>query len=398
MARTRSKGIASPKTPTSGKSKKVGSIFKNSPAASPSVKKTKNVKASPKSNKSEQREAKSTPVVKKKVSNEEQTSIVSKEVALKAITALSKYVNNQKASKKSDKSSLFDDEDDEPKNNLYLQVNTKKFFSDKPQFKPKVIKLSKPIYDLDSVKTCLIIRDLLVTTSEQLEEIENANIPTLSQIYTLTQIKKEFKPFEKRRELYSSFDLFLVDDALMNLMPTALGKIFYGSSNNKSPLPIRVGSTSNSNQISITTLKNQVEKSLNSTYFLPPMGVNVSIKFGALSNDEDMLFANLNDVLATFESDSIKSIMMKSTDSPALPLFYTDKLYSEADVAEDKQDKETKKSKEVRLTAFEQGLLELGNVDEATKIIGKKLKQQNKNDSVKSNKVTKPSKTSKKSN
>ena len=60
---------------------------------------------------------------------------------------------------------------------------------------------------------------------------------------------------------------------------------------------------------------------------------------------------------------------MKSTTSPALPLFYTDSLYSENDVA--KEEEQEEEETEGKLTAFEEGLLELGDAEEVAKVIGK---------------------------
>lgn len=400
MARTRSKGIASPRAPTPTKSKKGGAS--NSPAASPSIKKSKAISKNKSAGKSKMKELQSKEVPSKEVkskglqSEESQASIVSKNVADKAISELGKYLDRETAKEESNKTLLFDNDDET--RNLFLQITTKKFYSSKPNFKPKMIKLTNSYLNPESksLKTCLIIRDQLITDNEQLETIENANLPTLQQIIPLNALKTEYKHYEKRRQLYSEYDLFLVDDALLNSMPTLLGKIFYGNGNKKIPLPIRVTSTSNNKEFSITTIGNQLSKCLTSTFFLPPVGVNISIKIGTITEDfqQNQLVENLQDVLNHFDKDTLRSVMIKTDHSPALPLYYTEKLYSDEDVLSDANAMPSKKSddnNEVKLSAFEKGLLELGDADEVAKIIGKKLKKkQEQEQQQKQHKVTKP--------
>lgn len=370
MAKTRSKGPVSPKTPLSDKKKKIKAATKEEP--SPSARKIKNVKVN-KLEKNQEPEPKPSTA-----SASESTQMVSDKVAQGAIKELRKYVDNND-NEKPEKLELFDDEDDK---NVYLQINTRKFYSDKPNFKPKVIKLTHPIINIEDettdFKTCLIIRDQLITTNEQVEAIENENIPSLEQIVSLTTLKQDYKNFEKRRQFYNDYDLFLVDDALLNSMPSLLGKIFYSNGNNKLPLPIRVVSNGNPKQFNVTTFRNQLSKCLSSTSFLPPMGVNISIKFGIINKFTDSQLAdNLKDILTHFNKESLRSILLKTSTSPSLPLFYSDKIYQDSDVVGDDSTKSS--TTKNNLSAFERGLLELGNPEDVSKIGGRKLNQKLKN-------------------
>ncbi|KAG2731265.1 hypothetical protein G9P44_005681 [Scheffersomyces stipitis] len=401
MARTRSRGLDSPRTPVSAKSKKVGAIKSSSATSSPTAEKVKKITAKrAKAQATEEKVEESKPAASKLSTSTVSSEIVSSKVASKAISELSKFLKREESKSKDTKSTgLFDESDEDEKKNLYLQIHTKKFFSEKPQFKPKLIKLTKSIYDQTSLKTCLIVRDQLATTTEQIEALENASLPTVSQILPLKSLKAEFKNFEKRRQFHADYDLFLVDDALLNLMPTLLGKIFYGNGSNKIPLPIRVTTSSNTKEISIVTIKNQVEKCLQSTYYLPPMGVNVSIKIGSVNStfSEEELSQNLQDALSLFEKDTLRSVNLKTTASPSLPLFYAEKLYDEEDVVENVKAAKTSESiSGPKLSAFEKGLLELGAVDDVAKIIGKKMNTKNKKvvkkSAKKANKIEKPKK------
>lgn len=386
MAKTRSKGSASPKTPTSAKSKKVGSIKKDVPEGSPSVKKTKNIKKKiVKKVEETPVETKEEPV--KEAVKEVVSSVVPEKVSVKAISELAKFLKREETETTTEKTSLFDDEDDEQKTNLYLQINTKKFYSDRPQLKPKVIQLSNPIYNQENLKTCLIVRDQLVTTEEQLEALENEKLPTVSQILPLKTLKTEYKHFEKRRQLYNDYDLFIVDDAVFNLMPTLLGKVFYSNGAKKTPFPVRVTSTKNPKELSLVTLKNQLNKCLTSTSFLPPMGVTVVVKIGSINSNftQAQLAQNLQDVLVAFDKESIKSVMLKTKLSPALPLYYTENLYEESDVLENIKPSEVTKDE---VTPFEKGLLEFADAQEVAKI----LKKSSKSNNTKPSKVQKPQK------
>ncbi|RLV83405.1 Proteasome-interacting protein CIC1 [Meyerozyma sp. JA9] len=384
MARTRSqKGSSSPLTKGMS-SPKVSKIAKS---------KKSEAKASPKASKPKEPAA-------PKVNDLSSARI------LKAVKALAKFVAGEAAEKESSngKAQLFDDNDENK--SVFVQINTKKFQASKPNFKPKTIKLSHSIHDdgENNFKVCLILRDQLITSEEQLSKVEDANLRSLHQIVSLDTLKKEYKNFEKRRQFYSEYDMFLFDDALMNLMPTLLGKTFYGKGNSKLPIPIRVTSTSNPKALSLDTVKNQLEKALSSTAYLLPVGVNISIKVGSfagpLSNEE--VAANISDVISSFDLSSLKSILLKTEASPALPLFETEKLFDEEDVQkEEPEENEDEDSTGVKLSAYEKGLLELGDPDEVAKLIGKKMGQTVSKERTKKTpkpaKVTKPSKKTKSS-
>ncbi|RLV96484.1 Proteasome-interacting protein CIC1 [Spathaspora sp. JA1] len=332
--------------------------------------------------------AKVTKVTKAKKQQQEpepetNTTLIPNKVTTKAISELVKFTTREQE-KSTKKDSLFE----EDPSKLYLTINTKKYLSSKPQFKPKVITLPHSIHPTD-IRICLIIRDELVKTNEQLESLET-ELTKVDQILPGTVLKKDYKNFEKRRELFNQYDLFLFDDALMNLMPSLLGKIFYKS--NKIPVPVRV--VSGDKELSLVTLKNQVNKVLTSTWYLPPMGNIVSINIGNLNEEVEKLIDNVNKVVESFDVKTIKSFMIKTDVSPALPLYYTDNLFDEEDLAKEEDKKEDVEDEEEvdKFTSFEKGLLELGDVETVTKIIGKKLNKEQTKESKSKGKITKKKK------
>ncbi|EDK46498.1 hypothetical protein LELG_04679 [Lodderomyces elongisporus NRRL YB-4239] len=314
---------------------------------------------------------------------------IPEKVPLKALSELAKFIKREQEAK-ADKSQkevngdgkklqLFE-EDDEIPSDLFLIVESKKFFSSKPQFKPKTIKLTKPIYNTTDTKTCLIVRDELVKNNEDIEKLEGENLSTLENIIPFSLLKTEFKAYEKRRDLHAQYDLFIVDDAVLNSMPNLLGKVFYQS--NKVPVPVRVTNSSNNKQLSLPTLKNQLEKVLSSTVYVPPQGTVVSIKVGQLDAKElhQELARNIENIVGAFDLNTVKSIMLKTTTSPALPLFYTDKLFDEEDVVrEEESTSEAEAVKSVvpkKELAFEASLAELADSETIAKVLGKKLREE----------------------
>lgn len=356
MTRTRSKAYTNSKTPKTNKS--IASAD-STPVASPASKKTKN--------------AKKTKVIAPRADPKADLGYVSKTQSEKALSELKKYLEREAESKKSDKSSLFDEDEDDSSRDLFVQFETKKYYSEKPEFKPKLIALTKPILNDSELRTCLFLRDHFIASEEELEKVEEAKIPTLKKILTLTQLKTIYKSFEKRRELYSEYDLFLVDDALLSSMPAVLGKTFYNNDLNKFPFNIRVASTKSPKELSLVTVQNQLNKVLASTAFLPPVGTSITVKIGSITKSfsDESLLANLQDVLKQFKEDQLITVGLKTAASPVLPLYYTAKIFGENDVletapVEQKPDEED---------AYTKALLELADAETVTKVLGAELKK-----------------------
>ncbi|ODV82850.1 hypothetical protein CANARDRAFT_204329 [[Candida] arabinofermentans NRRL YB-2248] len=280
-----------------------------------------------------------------------------------AVSELIKWNDNQTST--NDKKSLFEDDEEM----LYLQLTSVKYFNKKQSLKPKFIELNHSIYNnLEDFKICLFIKDDSKITDDELE-----SIPNLSKIITAKELKGEFKSYESRRKLLNEFDLFLSDDNLITTLPKLLGKIFYSTS--KLPLPIRLNKQG-TNDISITTLKNQINKILKSVYYLLPMGVNLSIKLGLLNQNIDNLIDNLKTIFDKFnDNNQIRTIQLKLKSSPSLPIYITDKLFNDEDVEKVDEVKEIVEPT-VKLSKFEKGLVELAlDEEQVNSIIGNKLKK-----------------------
>lgn len=381
MAKTRSKKSQVAGTPT--KKPESPSTKKNaSSAAAASPQPKKAAKQSPK------KAAKEEP--KESASNASEDSYVAREQLEKALVELEKFVKRQEDSNDSGKSQLFELDEATLSKRLYVEVQKKKFFSRKADIKARFIELPKPHLEAgpdEELKTCLFIRDHFITDEDKLLQVEQAGIPTLSKIFTLTQLKTLYLTFEKRRQLYLEYDLFVVDDAILSSMPATLGKIFFNNDITKFPVSIRVASTKNDKELSLKTLENQVKKALSSTAYMKPVDTTILLPVGSLNFTREDLISNVYAVLKEFDVKELKTVGIKSKDSPVLPLFYTDKIYDDSDVI---KDDEVDKAAEVKEDedAFTKALLELGDEDEVKKALGKEMKKRKKS-RVPSSKVSK---------
>ncbi|GEQ72015.1 hypothetical protein JCM33374_g5701 [Metschnikowia sp. JCM 33374] len=369
----KTRSSASPKTPSQTPSQTpsktpVATSVEGTPVKSPAAKAKKTKKA-------------------KKATNQKEYGYVSKSQASKALAELKNFIarSKQEASKEeSSKSDLFADEDEstDEKSDLVVKFELKKFYTKKAEFKPKLITLTKPYKNINGkTKTCLFLRDQFINTEEEVEKIEEANIPTLAKILTLTQLKTIYKPFEKRRELLKEYDMFVVDDAILSSIPSTLGKTFYQNTS-KFPVPVRVASTKTPKQLSYQTLTNQINKALSSTAFLPPVGSDISLTIGNLAADfsEEDFLSNLEQVLKQFPQESLITVGLQAAGSPVLPLYYAEKIYDDSDVLENVADKDVAEVADTE-DVYTKALLELADENTVKQVLGKALKTHKKKNS-----------------
>ncbi|KAK1162816.1 ribosomal L1 domain-containing protein 1-like isoform X2 [Acipenser oxyrinchus oxyrinchus] len=94
-----------------------------------------------------------------------------------------------------------------------------------------------------NAEVCLFTRDEPQMTSEQTEKfikklLAEHGVKNITQVIPYQALKKEYKPFEAKRKLLRSFDLFLADDRIRRLLPSQIGKHFYRSK--KEPLSVNL--------------------------------------------------------------------------------------------------------------------------------------------------------------
>lgn len=275
-----------------------------------------------------------------------------------------------------------------------------------------------------------------------LEELANVRV---DRVVTFTQLRNEYKPFQARRQLISEHDIFFVDSALAEaeeglLLPKILGKTFYNaaktvpqpiqltwSSNNDASkekfvqLAIRnkdVGKkrkTNNSSDIktreaalveavdadkiqtsfSLTKTLEGIYKRLHATHFMVAPSTQIIAKVGSTALTSEELAQNVADFVEFIvktsgdkylkhEWDSIRSIHLKTSTGPSLPIYMSKVLYENkatdvvADESElvDGKNKTTKKRgiSEAKLTdqRIDELLTEIADKDEIDERLAKK--------------------------
>ncbi|KAL6570756.1 hypothetical protein OROGR_000306 [Orobanche gracilis] len=200
---------------------------------------------------------------------------------------------------------------------IYLNLTLKKIPSN-PRTNPYRIPLTHPIMDATS-QLCLIIDDRPQSPSppsDQMKKlIKSQNIP-ISKVIKISKLKTNYKPFEAKRKLCDSYDLFLVDKRVVHLLPKLIGKKFFKKK--KLPLGVDLGKKN---------LKLQVERALGSAILYMRSGTCCVMKVGKVAMEKDEIVENVLDAIngavekVPKKWDGVRSLHLKFSDSVALPVY-----------------------------------------------------------------------------
>ncbi|XP_072416234.1 ribosomal L1 domain-containing protein 1 [Chiloscyllium punctatum] len=154
------------------------------------------------------------------------------EQVAKAVKALQAYVKKNR-----NDAELFVNENE----NIMLNVTVWKIPN-----KEQTIKINLPHgIRSESYEVCLFTKDEPNVTADQTKRfyiklLSKHGIKNITQVIPYKTLKTEYKPYEAKRRLLSSFNLFLADDRIRRLLPSHLGKHFYTSK--KAPLSVKLTS------------------------------------------------------------------------------------------------------------------------------------------------------------
>lgn len=350
--------------------------------ASKATKKTTTKKAGSVS-KQLKKESEVKPVETIETSSTVQEIIVKDATIEKAVNALSKW--NSSKTEKSEKKDLFEDDDNDIP--LFLQVTGKKFFSSSKIIKPRLLKIPHSIHDLEDARVCIFAKDGLFdeeANNKIEEEKEGGSLKNLAKIITVHELKTKYQQYESRRQLLSEFDIFLVDASIANMAPKLLGKIFYGSP--KFPLTITV--TDNDNKLSFKKFINNFNSAINSIGYMLPAGPNMTFRLGMLGQNINNLKENIQTIVEFLQKFPIRAIQIKLKDSPSLPIYVAEKVYSEEDILDESKPEDSGKVSNEDdnddLSLYAEGLKELGlSESDANALFGRKKKNISKKPEVK---------------
>ncbi|KAK1420633.1 hypothetical protein QVD17_22384 [Tagetes erecta] len=162
--------------------------------------------------------------------------IIPQKTIRKAVISLLKWKKKQISDQESPISGDIDD-------HIYLLLTLKKIPQKDFTKTPKKITLPHSlITSPETSRSCLIIDDRPKPNSQKLtfdftdKKIKSLGIP-ITKILKLSKLKADYRSFESKVELFNSFDVFLADQRVINMLPEILGKVFY-KKKKKIPVPV----------------------------------------------------------------------------------------------------------------------------------------------------------------
>ncbi|XP_061191368.1 ribosomal L1 domain-containing protein 1-like [Saccostrea echinata] len=204
---------------------------------------------------------------------------------------------------------------------INLQINMKKI----PNMPELTIQMNLPhgLFTPDT-DVCLFVKDLDKTSREfELTEdhfrdmLVDKGVNCIRKIIPLKELKLEYKPFEAKRNLSNEFGLFLADKRIMRLLPSLLGKNFYGRKRN----PIQV-------DLEAKNLKAEVTKAVNSTRcIIKNRGSSSVVTIGHTEQSCDQIVDNVLKAIELLSQkfpggpDNIKSLQVKTDTSMSIPFY-----------------------------------------------------------------------------
>ncbi|KAM4631599.1 ribosomal L1 domain-containing protein 1 [Discoglossus pictus] len=176
----------------------------------------------------------------------------------------------------------------------------------------------------DSCEVCLITRDEPNMSSEQTVKfyknlLSQHGVTHVNEVIALRTLKKEYKPFEAKRQLLGTYDLFLSDARIRRFLPSLLGKHFYKAK--REPLSVN---------LKTKFLAAELNRFIHgTTLHITSKGCCYSIPVGHTGMSVDEIAENtlaVAEVLATklpMQWKNVKILHLKTTTSVALPVYHS---------------------------------------------------------------------------
>uniref|UniRef100_A0A5B6YKH1 Putative Ribosomal L1 domain-containing protein 1 n=1 Tax=Davidia involucrata TaxID=16924 RepID=A0A5B6YKH1_DAVIN len=238
------------------------------------------------------------------------TSRVSPDTIQRAVNALLKW-NNSKS--KTQKPQLLEQDDF-----MYLILTLKKI-PPKGRTNPHKIPLLHPLHSPhDSSELCLIIDDRpksKLTSEDAKKKIKSEDIP-ISKVLKLSKLRSDYRPFEAKRKLCDSYNMFFADKRVVPLLPKLLGKQFYKKK--KIPVPV---------DLTHKNWKEQIERACSSALLYLRAGTCSVVRVGKVSMEIGEIIENvvaaIDGVVEVIPKKwaGVRSFHLKFSESLALPIY-----------------------------------------------------------------------------
>ncbi|KAI9841530.1 MAG: Ribosomal L1 domain-containing protein 1 [Sclerophora amabilis] len=248
--------------------------------------------------------------------------------------------------------------DDTP---IWLLVSTKKHVTDKARLLPSKIRIPHSFLTSPDLRICLITAD---PQRPFKDAIDHPSFPAdlrarISRVIGEDKIRKKYKSYESRRQLYSEHDVFLADDRVIVHLPHLLGKVFYRGGA-KRPIPISIaGKKEKKDGRVIVRVKkgkeeaksiappkvvaDEITRTLSTALVHLAPSTSTAVKIGQANWDAEKVAENIEvAVLAMVEKfvpkkwRGLRAIHVKGPNTAALPIWLAEELWTdEQDVLED---------------------------------------------------------------
>ncbi|XP_020993622.1 uncharacterized protein LOC107478140 isoform X2 [Arachis duranensis] len=231
------------------------------------------------------------------------------ETVKNAVEALLKW---RDSNSESHKPKLFDADEEF----VYLVV-TLKTIPHKSRVNPYKVPLPHSLLSPFN-ETCLIIDDRPISklTKQEAQNKIKADNVAVSRVLRLSKLASDYCPFEAKRKLCDSYDLFFADKRVVPLMPRLLGKKFF----KKKKVLVQVDLTKKN-------WKEQVDKACSSVLLFLGTGTCYVVKVAKVSMESEQ---NVENMMAVIEGvvevvpkkwANVRSLHVKLYESLALPVF-----------------------------------------------------------------------------
>lgn len=230
-----------------------------------------------------------------------------------------KNAKSEKTEKGGKKNLLEEDEESSgsvaDKKSFYVMFGLKKIPAE-VSVKPQLISVPnawKSASSAESVRVCIFTKD---PHEEYKKRIKVLDLPAIVKVMPVSKLRKNFKPFEAKRQLCANYDIFLTDCRIVALLPKLIGKKFFEAKK----IPVVVDLTKED-------LKAELETAINSTYLHLTSGPCSSVKIGLTSQGVSALTENAAQIIKQVVEkvpgcwDNIKCLHVKTPDSIALPVY-----------------------------------------------------------------------------
>jgi ribosome biogenesis protein UTP30 len=237
---------------------------------------------------------------------------VSQETVASAVSALTKWMRKRAA--EAPPNLLADERDDI----VLLQLSLRRIPASSAT-RPRLLPLPHPVIAHADASICIISDDgpksRSPAASDLLDKSKSLRFP-VSEVIPLSTLRTDYRPYESRRRLAGSHDLFIADRTILPLLPRVLGKAFFRTK--KAPIGVdftRVG------------WPEQVRKVLDSSFLYLRTGTCSTIKVGRLDMKEEDIVENVTAAVeAAVEKvpkkwANVRALHLKALDSVALPIY-----------------------------------------------------------------------------